>query len=96
MPAQQDKPIMGLKTTKDFITQNAVENIMSVPKKAEKNFVDTRGGNKQPLEPSGLEPVYVHRKVGNRMFKISNFINTNVLYILQELLPCMSMESFRS
>jgi len=62
VPKQQDKPIMGLKTTKNFIKQNAVENIMSVPKKPEKNFVDTRGGDKQPLDPSGLEPVYVHRK----------------------------------
>merc|ERR1712243_124205 len=53
---------MGLKTTKDFITTNAVENIMSVPKKPEKNFVDTRGGDKQPLEPSGLEPRYIHKK----------------------------------
>merc|ERR1711976_234496 len=62
VPKQQDKPIMGLKTTKDFIKQNTVENIMSVPKKPEKYFVDTRGGDKQPLDPSGLEPVYVHRK----------------------------------
>ena len=63
VPTQQDKPIMGLKTTKNFIKQNAVENIMSVPKKPEKNFVDTKIGDKQPLDPSGLEPVYVHRKV---------------------------------
>lgn len=62
VPAKEDRPIMGLKTTKDFIKQNAVENIMSVPRKPEKNFVDTRGGDKQPLETSGLEPKYVHKK----------------------------------
>ena len=37
---------------------------MSVPKKPEKNFVDTKGGDKQPLDPSGLEPKYIHKKVG--------------------------------
>lgn len=62
VPGREDKPLMGLKTTKDFITTNAVENIMSVPKKPEKNFVDTRGGDKQPLELSGLEPRYTHKK----------------------------------
>lgn len=62
VPRRDDQPLMGLKTTKDFITTNAVENIMSVPKKPEKNFVDTRGGDKQPLDPSGLEPKYIHKK----------------------------------
>lgn len=62
VPKQTDKPVMGLRTTKNFITQNAVENIMSVPRKPEKNFVDTRGGDKQPLEKSGMEPKYVHKK----------------------------------
>jgi len=62
VPKQTDKPVMGLRTTKNFITQNAVENIMSVPKKPEKNFVDTRGGDKQALERSGMEPKYVHKK----------------------------------
>lgn len=62
VPRREDQPIMGLKTTKDFIKQNAVENIMSVPKKPQKNFVDTKGGDKQPLETSGLEPKYIHKK----------------------------------
>ena len=63
VPRPQDQPIMGLKTTKNFITQNAVENIMSVPKKPQKNFVDTRSGDKQPLEPSGMEPKFLKKKV---------------------------------
>ena len=53
---------MGLHSTKNHITTNAVENIMSVPKKAEKKFADTRGGATHPLEPSGLTPKYVHKK----------------------------------
>ena len=39
VPKQNEKPMMGLKTTKNFVTQNAVENIMSVPKKPQKNMV---------------------------------------------------------
>ena len=54
---------MGLKTSKNFITTNAVQNITSVPKQPPKIYVDTRGGNKNLLEPSGLEPVYTNKKV---------------------------------
>lgn len=63
VPKQNEKPMMGLKTTKNFITQNAVENIMSVSKKPQKNMVDTRNGHVMPLEESGLEPKYRDRKV---------------------------------
>lgn len=62
VPRKDDRPIMGLKTTKNFITQNAVENIMSVPRKAERNYVDTKKGDKRPLDPSGMEPKFVHKK----------------------------------
>lgn len=62
VPGRDDKPIMGLKTNKNFITQNAVENIMSVPKKPEKNFVDSRKGDRHLLDPSGMEPKYLHKK----------------------------------
>ena len=54
---------MGLKTTKNFITTNAVENITAVPKKPAKKFVDTKNGDTQNLIPSGYEAVYVHKKV---------------------------------
>lgn len=54
---------MGLKTTKNFITTNAVEAITAVPSKPKKKFVDTRHGDAHNLVPSGLEPVYVHKKV---------------------------------
>jgi len=53
---------MGIKSTKNFITTNAVENIMSVPKKPAANFVDTKKGDTQPLEISGLVPKYLKRK----------------------------------
>lgn len=55
---------MGLRTNKDFITQNAVENIIAVPRKPEKKLVDTRNGDKMLLIPSGLEPIFVNKKVG--------------------------------
>lgn len=63
VPTTKDQPLMGLKTSKNFITNNAVQNITSVPKVPAKIYVDTRKGDKNLLEPSGLEPVYVHRKV---------------------------------
>ena len=53
---------MGVMANKNFITSNAVENIMSVPKKPAANFVDTRHGKTNPLEPSGLAPKYVNKK----------------------------------
>eukprot|EP00745_Piridium_sociabile_P012489 TRINITY_DN191644_c0_g1_i1.p1 TRINITY_DN191644_c0_g1~~TRINITY_DN191644_c0_g1_i1.p1 ORF type:complete len:252 (-),score=81.66 TRINITY_DN191644_c0_g1_i1:15-770(-) len=62
VPERTDKPLMGLKTTKNFITTNAVENITSVPKKPAKLFADTRNGDTHSLIPSGLEPVFVHKK----------------------------------
>ena len=54
---------MGLRTTKNFVTQNAVDNIMSVARRPDKTYVDTRRGDKHCLIPSGLEPVYTHKKV---------------------------------
>ncbi|ESP01923.1 hypothetical protein LOTGIDRAFT_199949 [Lottia gigantea] len=62
IPSKDDKPLMGLKTTKNFITTNAVQNITSVPKRPEKKYVDTRNGDAHNLIPSGLEPVYVQKK----------------------------------
>ena len=61
---------MGLKTMKNFITTNAVQNITSVPKQPGKIYVDTRRGDKNSLEPSGLEPVYIHKKI-NFQFRSS-------------------------
>ena len=63
VPSIKDKPLLGLKTSKNFISQNAVDTIMTVPKKPEKNMVDTRKGDKFSLDPSGLTPVYVKKKV---------------------------------
>jgi len=62
VPKPDDTPLMGLKTTKNFITTNAVENITAVPKLPAKKFVDTKKGDVQNLIPSGYEPVFVHKK----------------------------------
>lgn len=62
VPKHTEKPLMGLRSTKNFVTTNAVENIMSVPKKPEKKFVDTRAGTTHNLDPSGLTPKYVNKK----------------------------------
>ena len=63
VPKHDEKPLMGLKSNKDFVKTNAVENIMSVPKKPAANFVDTAKGSTHPLEPSELMPKYTKKKV---------------------------------
>ena len=62
VPKHTEKPVMGLKSNKNFITNNAVENIMSVPKKPAAKFVDTKDGKTNNLEPSGLVPKYLKKK----------------------------------
>lgn len=62
VPARTDKPLMGLHTNKNFIKTNAVENIMAVPKKPQPAYTDTKKGDKQPLENSGLVPKYIKKK----------------------------------
>ncbi|CAH1237787.1 ENKUR [Branchiostoma lanceolatum] len=62
VPRKEEKPLMGLQTNKNFITTNAVENIMSVPKKPVAKYVDTPKGATFNLDPSGLNPKYVQKK----------------------------------
>lgn len=63
VPKHTDKPaIMGVKSNKNFITTNAVENIMSIPKKPEKKYADTKHGATHQLDPSGLTPKYRNKK----------------------------------
>jgi hypothetical protein len=54
--------MLGIKTNKNFISQNAIDAIMAVPKKPEKNLVDTRKGHKFNLDSSGMAPVYIKKK----------------------------------
>jgi hypothetical protein len=62
VPGRDERPVMGLRTNKDFITENALQNITAVPRKPERISVDTRHGDKMALEPSGLEPRHIHKK----------------------------------
>jgi len=57
-----DRPLLGVKTTKNFVSQNAIDAIMAVPRKPERNYVDARTGDKFPLDQSGLTPIYVRKK----------------------------------
>ncbi len=67
IPARTDKPLMGLHSNKDFIKTNAVENIMTVPKKPQPVYAYTKKGDKQLLENSGLVPKYIKKKVRGEM-----------------------------
>jgi len=62
VPGRDERPVMGLRTTKDFINDNAVHNITAAPRKPDRAFVDTRHGDKIMLAPSGLEPKHIHKK----------------------------------
>ncbi|MGH0173882.1 UNVERIFIED_CONTAM: hypothetical protein FKN15_066645 [Acipenser sinensis] len=62
VPLRTDHPVMGIQTKKNLIKTNAVETIMSVPKKPQPNYVDTRRGDKQLLDTSGLVPKFTNKK----------------------------------
>merc|ERR1711988_673103 len=51
VPTRDDKPVMGLVTSKNFITCNAVENILAVPKKTgvrQVSYMNKKGYGKVP------------------------------------------------
>jgi len=62
IPKINDIPHLGYKTKKDFIVSNAVDNINSIPGNPHRIYVDTRIGDKNLLDPSGLVPKYVAKK----------------------------------
>jgi len=62
VPTRDQKPVMGLRTNKNYITENALHNIMAAPRNPEHYHVDTRHGAKFVLEPSGLQPQHIHKK----------------------------------
>ncbi len=65
VPRHTDRPQMGAKSTRNFVKTNAVNNIMSVPRKPAPQYVDTALGSCYKLEHSGLVPKYIKKKVSN-------------------------------
>lgn len=63
VPNIRDVPKMGTRTEKNFIQTNALDVVMTVPKKPERNVVDDRFGDKFPIDQSGLTPKYLLKKV---------------------------------
>jgi hypothetical protein len=63
VPSIRDAPKMGARTEKNFVQTNALDVVMTVPKKPERNIVDDRFGDKYPIDTSGLTPKYVLKKV---------------------------------
>lgn len=61
IPCKKDAPLMGLKSNKNFVTENALENVTALPRKPTKIYCDTRKGDKHLLQPSGLEPNYIQK-----------------------------------
>ncbi|KAF5904318.1 enkurin, partial [Clarias magur] len=62
VPARTEQPLMGVRTKRDFVRSNAVENKMAVPRKPQPMYTHTKHGDKQPLENSGLVPKYIKKK----------------------------------
>ncbi|ESN97142.1 hypothetical protein HELRODRAFT_85777 [Helobdella robusta] len=62
VPKVTEKPVMGVQSNKNFIVENAIQNITAAPRVPERTFVDSRHGEKQPLDASGLYPVYLNKK----------------------------------
>ncbi|CAF2393753.1 unnamed protein product [Rotaria sp. Silwood2] len=62
VPSIRDAPKMGARTEKNFIQTNALDVVMTVPKKSERNIVDDRYGDKFPIDSSGLAPKYILKK----------------------------------
>ena len=63
VPSIRDAPKMGTRTEKNFIQTNALDVVMTVPKKPERNTVDDRFGDKFPVDQSGLTQKYILKKV---------------------------------
>eukprot|EP00164_Ancoracysta_twista_P000686 GFYU01000909.1.p1 GENE.GFYU01000909.1~~GFYU01000909.1.p1 ORF type:complete len:262 (+),score=76.05 GFYU01000909.1:224-1009(+) len=57
VPRRHEKPLMGFVTTKNFITANAVENILAVPKKRPEEKILYRNKPDYGQVPSYLENV---------------------------------------
>ncbi|CAI9727695.1 Hypothetical predicted protein [Octopus vulgaris] len=62
LPSKDNVPMCGMKTTKNFITENAIEIITSLPKKVTQKYCDTRNGDKHLLLPSGIKPLFIQKK----------------------------------
>ena len=62
VPPHTEQPQLAGKSTKNFITTNAIANITAVSKKPVPRYVDAPTGATHNLEPSGLMPKYCTKK----------------------------------
>ncbi|XP_053121676.1 enkurin isoform X2 [Hemicordylus capensis] len=62
VPRRTDHPVMGVHSNKNFVTTNAANAIIGVPKKPQQLCVDRQQGDKFLLETSGLVPKYLKKK----------------------------------
>lgn len=62
VPARTEIPHMGTHSNKDFIKDNTIKNLRTAPRQPLPTYVDTKHGDRQPLERSGLVPKYSMKK----------------------------------
>lgn len=65
VPNIRDAPKTGVRTEKNFIQTNALDAVLTVPKKPARNVVDDRFGDKFAIDSSGLAPKYIFKKVSS-------------------------------
>lgn len=61
-PIVPSPPQLAKKSTKNFVTTNALTNITAVPKKPTPKYVDCPTGKSHDLEKSGLLPKFVKKE----------------------------------
>ncbi|XP_060104047.1 enkurin-like [Heteronotia binoei] len=62
VPPRTEHPIMGIQSRKNFITANAAEAILQVPRKPARACIDMRKGDRFLIDDSGLVQKYLKKK----------------------------------
>ena len=75
VPRAHDAPKMAVRSEKNFIQSNALDVVLTVPKRAERKFVDDRFGDTFSLDPSGLTPKYLMKKVPSLVLSSDNSLS---------------------
>lgn len=62
VPRRHERPVMGVKSDKDFINENAIKAVTGVNKKTYDGTVLDAAGNRFKVDESGLVPKYAGKK----------------------------------
>ena len=80
VPRAHDAPKMAVRSEKNFIQSNALDVVLTVPKRAERKFVDDRFGDTFSLDPSGWTPKYLMKKVPLLVFSSDTSLSLSLSF----------------